>query len=55
MEYYLESATANNPTLEQMTRSAIAVLQKDPNGFVLLVEGKNTLVGFIIQFDIIRI
>jgi len=39
MEYYLESATANNPTLEQMTRSAIAVLQKDPNGFVLLVEG----------------
>ena len=39
MEYYLESGTANNPTLEEMTVSALRMLQKEANGFVLLVEG----------------
>lgn len=39
MEYFLESSTANNPTLEQMTRTAIQMLQKETNGYVLLVEG----------------
>lgn len=39
MEYYLQSATADNPTLEEMTRKAIEMLQKDANGYVLLVEG----------------
>ena len=39
MEYFAQSATANNPTLEEMTRSAISILQKEPNGYVLLVEG----------------
>jgi alkaline phosphatase len=39
MEYFLESSAANNPTLEQMTRAAIQMLQKDANGYVLLVEG----------------
>lgn len=39
LEYFVESATANNPTLEEMTRSAITMLQKETNGFVLLVEG----------------
>lgn len=48
MEYYLETENArkhdwiaNNPTLEEMTRSAINMLKKDANGFVLLVEGVN--------------
>nr|CAH0106153.1 unnamed protein product [Daphnia galeata] len=39
MEYFLESRGANNPTLEEMTRTAIQMLQKDANGYVLLVEG----------------
>jgi alkaline phosphatase len=39
MEYFLESGTANNPTLEEMTRTAIRMLQKEANGYVLLVEG----------------
>ncbi|KAI9553566.1 hypothetical protein GHT06_021484 [Daphnia sinensis] len=39
MEYFLESSTANNPTLENMTRTAIQMLQKETNGYVLLVEG----------------
>lgn len=39
MEYFVESTTANNPTLEQMTRTAIRMLQKETNGYILLVEG----------------
>ena len=39
MEYYVNSATANNPTLEEMTRTAIRMLQKREEGFVLFVEG----------------
>ena len=39
MEFFLESETANNPTLEEMTRKAIEMLQKETNGYVLLVEG----------------
>jgi alkaline phosphatase len=39
MEYFLESSAANNPTLEEMTRKAIQMLQKETNGYVLLVEG----------------
>ena len=35
----MESATANDPTLEDMTRAAITMLQKETNGYVLLVEG----------------
>jgi alkaline phosphatase len=44
MEYFMESANAKNPTLEEMTRAAIGVLAKEPNGFVLLVEGESILV-----------
>ncbi|KAK4012991.1 hypothetical protein OUZ56_025238 [Daphnia magna] len=39
MEYFMESSNASNPTLEQMTRTAIQMLQKETNGYVLLVEG----------------
>ena len=39
MEFFLESETANNPTLKEMTRKAIEMLQKETNGYVLLVEG----------------
>lgn len=39
MEYYLESGTAKNPTLAEMTNAAIRILQKESEGYVLLVEG----------------
>ncbi len=39
MEYFLESSTANNPTLEEMTRIAIRKLENEANGYILLVEG----------------
>ena len=42
MEYALRKNTStdvNNPTLEEMTRTAIRLLQKEEKGFVLLVEG----------------
>ena len=42
MEYALRknnSTDVNNPTLEEMTRTAIQLLQKEEKGFVLLVEG----------------
>lgn len=41
LEYFLESDGADNPTLAQMTETAIKMLQKESKGFVLLVEGKN--------------
>ena len=40
MDYYVESATANDPTLEEMTTVAIKMLQKETNGYILLVEGE---------------
>uniref|UniRef100_A0A1B0CTQ5 Alkaline phosphatase n=2 Tax=Lutzomyia longipalpis TaxID=7200 RepID=A0A1B0CTQ5_LUTLO len=43
MQFYLESQERGSqntePTLEEMTRSAINVLKKNPNGFFLFVEG----------------
>lgn len=39
MDYRLESDPAKQPTLQEMTRKAIELLQKEPNGFVLFVEG----------------
>jgi len=41
MRYEMErDQTADGePSLEEMTEAAIKVLRKDPNGFVLLVEG----------------
>lgn len=35
----MESQNSNNPTLAEMTQSAIKLLQKEANGYVLLVEG----------------
>lgn len=51
MEYFLESETANNPTLEEMTRKAIEMLQKEANGYVLLVEGNHLENKMIIMVD----
>jgi alkaline phosphatase len=42
LEYRLPDGTghdAENPTLAEMTEAALAVLSRDPNGFVLMVEG----------------
>uniref|UniRef100_A0A6A7GAM1 Alkaline phosphatase n=1 Tax=Hirondellea gigas TaxID=1518452 RepID=A0A6A7GAM1_9CRUS len=38
MSYAIDE-DASNPSLEEMTRAAIAVLQKDSNGYFLFVEG----------------
>ena len=40
MEYHTHPDIAGEPTLAEMTQKAIQILQKNPNGFVLLVEGK---------------
>lgn len=38
LKYHLENNT-NEPTLKEMTVSAIEILKKNPKGFVLFVEG----------------
>jgi len=53
---------AENPTLAQMTQAALMVLGRDPDGFVLLVEGgaidwaaggnnMNALIGEVLDFN----
>ncbi|XP_026808453.1 membrane-bound alkaline phosphatase-like [Rhopalosiphum maidis] len=39
MDYRLKSNFVTQPTLQEMTRNAIQLLQKEPNGYVLFVEG----------------
>ena len=42
LEYRLadgSGASSENPTLAQMTKAALTVLNRDPDGFVLMVEG----------------
>jgi len=39
MDYKLKSNIEKQPTLQEMTNKAIELLQKEPNGFVLFVEG----------------
>jgi len=39
MDFRLKSNFETQPTLQEMTRNAIQLLQKEPNGFVLFVEG----------------
>ncbi|XP_022175115.1 alkaline phosphatase-like [Myzus persicae] len=39
MEYRLKSNVETQPTLQEMTRNAIQLLQKEANGYVLFVEG----------------
>ncbi|XP_025202610.1 membrane-bound alkaline phosphatase-like [Melanaphis sacchari] len=39
MDYRLKSNFDTQPTLQEMTRNAIQLLQKEPNGYVLFVEG----------------
>ncbi|MDR1156311.1 MAG: alkaline phosphatase [Bacteroidales bacterium] len=39
--YDLDRDTAAIPSLEAMTRKALALLSKNPNGFFLMVEGSN--------------
>ena len=39
LPYHLESEGTETPTLSQMTRAAIQMLQKEAYGYVLLVEG----------------
>ena len=40
MEYHNHTDGAGEPTLAEMTEKAIQILQKNPNGFILLVEGE---------------
>ena len=39
LPFYLESEGSETPTLSQMTRAAIEMLNKEEDGYVLLVEG----------------
>ncbi|CAH1725916.1 unnamed protein product [Aphis gossypii] len=39
LDYRLKSNFEKQPTLQEMTRNAIQLLQKEPNGYVLFVEG----------------
>lgn len=39
MAYRLLSEGLNHPTLTEMTAKALEILEKNENGFVLLVEG----------------
>ncbi|XP_069938648.1 alkaline phosphatase-like isoform X2 [Cherax quadricarinatus] len=39
MDYVVERDSAMDPSLPEMTKAALEVLQKDPNGYFLLVEG----------------
>lgn len=39
LQYRLKADANKQPTLQEMTKKAIEVLQKEPNGFVLFVEG----------------
>ncbi|XP_025413941.1 membrane-bound alkaline phosphatase-like [Sipha flava] len=39
MDYRLKADANKQPTLQEMTKKAVEVLQKEPNGFVLFVEG----------------
>lgn len=39
MDYRLKSDVTKQPTLKEMTSKAVQLLQKEPNGFVLFVEG----------------
>lgn len=36
---YIRSANSTQPTLNQMTETALTILEKDPEGFFLMVEG----------------
>lgn len=39
MNFRLKSDPQTQPTLQEMTKKAIQLLQKEPNGYVLFVEG----------------
>lgn len=41
MDYNLEADRTKQPSLTQMTQAAIKILQKNPNGYFLFVEGAN--------------
>ena len=49
MQYEVERASdkAGEPSIEEMTKKAIEILQKNPKGYFLLVEG-------LFQFSISR-
>lgn len=65
IEYRLADGTGHNPenpTLAQMTQAALTVLARDPNGFVLMIEGgaidwaahanlMNEMVGELLAFN----
>ncbi|XP_065568129.1 alkaline phosphatase-like [Artemia franciscana] len=39
LEYSIDKGEMDEPSLEEMTQAAIDILSREPNGFVLLVEG----------------
>ena len=43
MDYEMDRDDAEQPSLAEMTEAAIAILSRNPNGFYLLVEGRNSV------------
>ena len=41
---YVYEEDESDPTLAEMTKAAIQLLQKDDNGYFLFVEGDNTII-----------
>lgn len=48
MDYFIDVEPGKQPTLAEMTHAAITRLQRESNGFVLLVEG-----GFVTPIKLI--
>jgi hypothetical protein len=46
MDYHLEANPASQPTLREMTEAALKILNRNPKGYVLFVEGI-ILFGFV--------
>ena len=49
LPYHMESEGTETPTLTEMTRAAIEMLQKEAYGYVLLVEGNAKFIKVIID------
>jgi alkaline phosphatase len=61
-EQFIAREVAENPTLDDLTKAALKVLEKDPDGFWLMVEGGDidwaahdnnldNLIGTVLDFD----
>jgi alkaline phosphatase len=40
MSYRLDATKTEEPSLIEMSQKALSILKKNPNGFLLMIEGK---------------